>query len=398
MGQGEKATGKKATSGVSALGAWGIVVLVGVGIWAVFFGLPAGIQMLKTPAISEDFGLEDAVVALRLDADHQSYLTLVNDAGETGSVRLDERGSGDSRVLWTQDGLSTGGPDEEYVLGADGLTSFPLDQTVESSSERDRVATAGGFAVLTGSAEGAQLSFVDVEAGRLTERDAGYTSAMLTSCDGEAVLVDGDRGIRAVTAATDDFSGSRAFTGVGSVTCDGDRVYGLDEIVDHADHSTQVLRIWDRATGERRGVEIRYPESINAWISGTPFVWEGRLYWAAWSTLWSVPVGEELGDAVDVTEVADLGGFIDDANVVAGTDEGALAAASGRVYGVATEEKFINPRRGSAYDRLDRMVIFSADTADGDRRVELELRGIDFPKRDLLVEAIAVNPQWAAER
>jgi hypothetical protein len=398
MGQGEKTTGKKATSGVSALGAWGIVVLVGVGIWAVFFGLPAGIQMLKTPAIFDDFGLEDAVVALRLDADHQSYLTLVNDAGETRSVRLDERGSGDSRMLWTQDGLSTGGPDEEYVLGADGLTSFPLGQTVESSSERDRVATADGFAVLTGSAEGAQLSFVDVEAGHLTERDAGYTSAMLTSCEGEAVMVDGDRGTRAVTAATDDFSGSRAFTGVGSVTCDGDRVYGLDQIVDDRDDSTQVLRIWDRATGERREVEIRYPKSIQAWISGTPFVWEGRLYWAAWSTLWSVPVGAELGDAVDVTEVADLGGFIDDANVVAGTDEGALAAAGGRVYGVATEEKFINPRRGSAYDRLDRMVIFSADTADGDRRVELELRGIDFPKRDLLVEAIAVNPQWAAER
>ncbi|MFK4788204.1 hypothetical protein [Microbacterium sp. ZW T5_56] len=397
MGQGQKATTKR---GVSALGAWGIVALVGVGVWAVFFGIPAGIQTLKTPLISEDFGLEDAVVALRLDADDRSYLVLVNDAGETRSVQLDERGFEDSRLVWTENGLSTGGPFDEYVLDADDLRSFPLDIASESSSERARVATGDGFAVLTGSAEGAQLAFVDVEDGKLTERNVGYTSAGLTSCDGEAVLVSGDHGVRTVTGETEDLSGTSPFTGVGSVTCAGDRVYGLGEFVDAEDHETQTLQIWDRTTGEHREVEIRYPRSVLAWMSGTPFVWEGRLYWAAWTALWSVPVGPELGDSVTATETVDLGGFLDDVDVeiISGTGEGVLAAAGGRVYGVATDERFINPRRGASYDRLDRMTIFGADAASGERRIELELRGIDFPKRDIHVHAIAVNPQWAAER
>ncbi|WP_433675626.1 hypothetical protein [Microbacterium gorillae] len=396
MGQGDK-TAKR---GVSALGAWGIVALVGVGIWAVFFGIPAGIQTLKTPPISEDFGLEDAVVALRLDADDRSYLVLVNEAGDTRSVQVDERGFEDSRLVWTENGLSTGGPRDEYILDADGLRSFPLDIASDSSSERARVATSEGFAVLTGSAEGAQLAFVDVEAGQLTERDAGYTSASLTSCNGEAVLVSGDHGVRTVTGETEDLSGTSPFTGVGSVTCAGDRLYGWGEFVDAEDHTTQTLQIWDRATGERREVEIRYPRELFAWMSGTPFVWEGRLYWAGGSTLWSVPVGPELGESVTATETVDLGGFLNDFDVeiISGTGEGVLAAAGGRVYGVATDETFINPRRGSAYDRLDRMTIFGADATAGDRRIELELRGIDFSKRDLHVHAIAVNPQWAAER
>lgn len=391
---------RRKRSGVSTLGAWGIVALVGVGIWAVFFGIPAGIQTLKTPPISEDFGLEDAVVALRLDADDRSYLVLVNEDGDTRSVQVDERGFEDSRLVWTGHGLSTGGPRDEYVLDAQGLRSFPLDIASDSSSERARVATSEGFAVLTGSAEGAQLAFVDVEEDQLTERDAGYTSASLTSCNGDAVLVSSDHGVRPVTADTEDLSGTSPFTGVGSVTCAGDRVYGLGEFVDAEDHATQTLQIWDRDTGERREVEIRYPRELFAWMSGTPFVWEGRLYWAGGSTLWSVPVGPELGESVTATETVDLGGFLDDFDVeiISGTGEGVLAAAGGRVYGVATDETFINPRRGSAYDRLDRMTIFGADAASGDRRIELELRGIDFPKRDIHVHAIAVNPQWAAER
>ena len=386
------------SAGPGLLKSWIIVALVLVGIWAVFFGIPAGVRMLNAPPISEGFGLEDAVVALRLDADGHSYLVLVNEAGETRSVELDERGFEESRIAWTQAGLSTGGPADEYLVHEDGLARMPLPDGSESSSERARFAVADGFAVYTGSAEGQQLAFVDAATGELTAVDAGYTSAALTTCGEELVLVD-ESGVRTVTAETTDFDGLGVFDGVEALVCDQDRLYGLGEIVDAESTSQQTLRVWDRATGASSAVEIEYPEAVNAWMSGTPFVWEGRLYWAAQATLWSIPVAEIAeSSAVDAEPSADLGGFLDDLSPVVRTDQGVLAHSGGRVFGVATEEDFINPNRGETYDKLLDFAIFSADAVSGERRIEIEVDGIDFPRKDLHVMAIAVDPEWAAGR
>src|SRR5690606_24048207 len=115
---------RSARSGL--LRSWAIVLLTLFGIWAVFFGIPAALRVLNAPPISESFGLEDAVVALRLQADDVAYLVLVNEAGDTRSVQLDERGFEHSGIAWSEAGLSTGGPGDEFLLREDGLARMPL--------------------------------------------------------------------------------------------------------------------------------------------------------------------------------------------------------------------------------------------------------------------------------
>ncbi|GAA1144149.1 hypothetical protein GCM10009651_30610 [Microbacterium natoriense] len=390
--------GKGTGPGPGLLKSWIVVALVLVGIWAAFFGIPSVVRMLNAPPISEDFGLEDAVVALRLHADDHAYLVLVNEAGETRSVELEERGFEESRIAWSEAGLSVGGPADEYLIHDDGLTALPLSGAKESSSERARLAVADGFAVYTGSAEGQQLAFVDAATEEITTIDLGYVNPVLTTCGDDVALVD-ESGVRIVTPDSRDVDGLGVFTGVRTLVCDQDRALGLGEIVDEETSAHQSLQIWDRATGDRQELEIHYPESVLGWESGTPFVWEGRLHWAAGATLWSIPLAEIAeSTSVDAEPAADLGGFVGDLSPVVRTDQGALAQSGGRVFGVATEEDFINPNRGESYDKLLSLAIFGADAISGERRIEIDVDGIDFPRRDLHVTAIAVNPEWAAGR
>lgn len=389
--------------GAGVLRSWLIVVLIGIGVWAVFFGIPALVRHVNAPPISEDFGLEDAVVALRLYADDVSYLVLVNEAGQARSVQLEERGFENSGFAWSDAGLSTGGPADEYLLREDGLTRLPLPHTSESTGETGRFAIADGFAVYNGSAEGQQLAFVDAERNRLTAIDMGYRNPALATCDDELVLVDEAGVVRALTPETREFDGLGLFSGAGTLVCDQDRVYGFDEIIDEEDSAHQTLRIWDRETGAVGEVEIRYPRSVLSWRPGTPFVWEGRLYWSAEYRLWSIPLPDPLASApasgtAEAVTSAELSGFLGDLSPVVGTDDGVLVHEGGRVFGVAEETDFVNPSKGPAYDRLLDLAIFSADAVTGERRVEITIDGIDFPMQDVNVEAIAVDPEWAARR
>ncbi|WP_416447226.1 hypothetical protein AB3K78_08105 [Leucobacter sp. HNU] len=107
------------------LRSWGVVLLVGIAISGIWW-VPPLVQSWRTPPISDGFGIGDAVVALRLDAGGTSYLVLVDAEGRTRSAQLAERGSGESRVVWTEAGLSTGDPGHEYLLRSDGLTRLAL--------------------------------------------------------------------------------------------------------------------------------------------------------------------------------------------------------------------------------------------------------------------------------
>ncbi|GAB2551394.1 hypothetical protein GCM10027033_05560 [Leucobacter ruminantium] len=386
--------------GRAALTAWLVVALV----LGAIFGLGPLVRYLKAPAISEGFGIEDAVVALRLDARDISYLVLVNEAGETRSVRLDERGFENSRLVWSSNGLSTGDPGHEYVLHEHGLTEIPLPGEHEGRSEWSRTATDTGFAVMMSSPQRPEIAFVDAASGTLSRADTDYAVPALAGCDGQAVMV-GPNGVETVTPETEDFAGLGLFDGVTALACDADRAYGLGEISDGSP-SAQALRVWDRETGEMGEVELRYPDSVGQAYPETPFVREGRLYWAADWRLWSVRLPDAaerpvVGDDRPVAEVelaAELSGFVDDYDPVVGIGEGVLAQAGGRVYGVAADEEFVNPSKGPSYDRLEGLAIFGIDTVTGERRVEIEVDDIDFPKRDLHVHAIAVDPEWAASR
>jgi len=68
------------------------------------------------------------------------------------------------------------------------------------------------------------------------------------------------------------------------------------------------------------------------------------------------------------------------------------------VFGVADDTDFVNPSRCASYDKLLGLAVFSADAASGERRIEIEIDDTDFPRKDLHVTAIAVDPDWAAGR
>lgn len=375
---------------------WAVVIAVVVGIWAVFFGVPALVKNLKAPPIAEDFGLEDAVVALRLYADDTAYLVLVDESGSTRSVQLEERGFEDSKLVWSEAGLSTGGPGDEFIVRDDGLSRIPVPVDPDSASDRSRFATDDGFVVYTGSAQGQLLTFIDAASDRATSIDPGYTSATLADCGGEVFLVD-ESGPRAVTASTTDVDGLGIFDDVESLVCDQRHLYGLGEIDSEGGSPRQALRVWDRTDGTMVEREIRYPDDVIDWRSGSPFIREGRLYWTAEYRLWSIPLTSSE-ETIDAEEATDFFWIDDGLSPVVGTDDGILASAGNRVFGVAEDDEFVNPRRGPSFDRLLGLAIFSTDISTGETRIEIDIDGIDFPKKDLHVTAIAVNPDWASAR
>lgn len=371
------------------------------------FGLPPLMRHVEAPPISEEFGTEDAVVALRLDARGASYLVLVNEAGQTRSVGVEERGFEHARIAWSEAGLSTGGPEHEYLLRENGLIELPLEGDAEGRTEAYRFATDDGFMVMMGSPRRPEAAFVDAASGALSLIDTGYSTPTLAGCGGEVLMVREDS-VETITESSRDFDGLDSFDGVESLVCDADRAYGLSRISDGA-ASRQALRVWDRATGNVGVFEVRYPETVHGWRAGTPFVREGRVYWAADGRLWSVrppesggrePRAEGALPVIEAEPIAELNSRIDGSQPVVGTDEGVLAPASGRVYGVAVDEEWVKRSKGRSYDRLDGLTIFSVDTATGQQRVEIEVGadGIDFPERDIRVSAIGVDPAWAAGR
>lgn len=384
--------------------AWlGWVVVVGV-LGAVF-GVPPIMRYLAAPPISEEFGIEDAVVALRLDARGASYLVLVNEAGQTRSARVDERGFEDARIAWSEVGLSTGDPGHEYVLDEEGLVEIPLPGAHDGRTEHSRFATDAGFTVMMSSPQMPEAAFVDADSGTLTSVDTEYSVPTLASCDGEVVMVR-EAAVETVTPSTRDFDGLGLFDGIESLACDADRAYGLSELSDRG-ASRQALRVWDRESGKVGAFEVRYPESVQGWRSSSLFVREGRLFWTVDRQLWSVrppvsggrdPKAEGALPVLEAAPVADLSDRIGGFQPVVGTDEGVLAPASGRVYGVAVDEEWVKRSKGASYDRLDGVAIFSVDATTGERRVEIEVDGIDFPRRDIRVSTIAVDPEWAAGR
>ncbi|KKI21994.1 MULTISPECIES: hypothetical protein [unclassified Leucobacter] len=437
MGQESKktASAKPAPAGrrKQLLRNWGAVALAAIVLGAIFGG-PAITKYLKAPPISDDFGIEDAIAAMRLDADGTSYLVLVNPQGRTRSVQLEERGFERSRIAWSDAGLSTGGPTDEYLLGAKSLTRLPLPGDLDRSTEWGRFATRDGFAVQMSTQEGQRLAFVNAKTKQLTSVKPEYAHPELANCDGELVAVGEDGHPRTIDAGSRDISGLGTFTGVQAMTCDGDRIIGIGEIPDRAD-STQTVRIWDRASGAQRTLDVRYPEALSRSGPSMPFVNDGRLYWAADRRLWSIPVGDAAlggagaggsgasggaggsgasggsgaagsgaaggGSAPTIAEAIDsatLTDFLDDFEPVVGTDQGVLDRVGDRVYGVAAQEKYIDDRRGPGFDRLDRLAIFSVDARTGERRIVLDVDTLDFPRRNLHVHAIAVNPKWAAAR
>ncbi|MGJ0203898.1 hypothetical protein NHL51_07020 [Leucobacter sp. gxy201] len=392
------------------LKAWGAVLIVVLALGALF-GVGSLARYLQAPPISESFGAEDAVVALRLEARGTSYLVLVNEAGTARSVQLAERGFIGTQIAWSDAGISTGDPTHEYLIGENGLVKLAVPGPTEGVHDRARLASGPGFAVFTGSADGQRALFVDAAGpgASLTGTDIGREIPELASC-GDGIVMATANGIAPVTPRTSDFAGLGLFDDVVALACDADRVYGLGAIPDGPEPRER-LRVWDRSGGAPLEFSVRYPGELIEKSPHSPFVHDGRLYWTAEWNLWSVALPDGTGHSSGTGEIpvldavvsGDLAGFLEsdgasEYEIAAGTPEGMLAAVEGRVFGVATDEEFDGGGRGPSFTRLDGLEIFSVDAATGERRIEIEVDGIDFPRRDLHVTAIAVDPEWAAGR
>lgn len=376
-------------------------------VLAAIFGGPPLVRYLKAPDIAESFGLEDAVVALRIEARGVSYLVLVDEAGTTRSARIDERGFEHSRLAWSDAGLSTGDLDNEYLLRHNDLVIMPNAQSPEAPSERARLSNDTGFVVLTGSPGGQQIAFVDPETAKTRVVDVGYVDPELAIC-GDSVVMVNDSGVTEVTPESVDFNGYGMFEDIEALTCGDESVYGLSAVSD-PDKQRQMLRVWPRAGGAPQEFRVRYPGVLMFSVPSSLFEHGGRLYWSADSRLWTVAApatgnaGAGVTPELDAVEAAYLSGFIDvkdpdSYEAVVGIDTGVLDSVGPRVFSAATDETWITPRKARPYDRLNRLAIMSADAVTGERRIEFEVERIDFPRRDLKVHAIAVDPEWAATR
>ncbi|REJ06643.1 hypothetical protein DY023_05980 [Microbacterium bovistercoris] len=366
-----------------------LLALAVIMIAALVLGVPALMNAFDRQWISEDVGTEDAVIALRLTAGEKSYLALLDADGTSRVARVDERGFQHSRLAWTQAGLSTGGPDAEYVLHDDGSTKVDLKGTTSASvTESQRLPAPGGFLVANGSARGNSLAFIDAEGGSAEEIDVSFSHAEFAACDDEVVMVEFGGQLGAVTPQTRDLHGQNVFDDLPTLFCDGDRVYGLGEISEDRSRPTQSLRTWDRATGARSTAELVYPRDVSAFEAYTPFEREGRLYWTADGDLWSVPLqGDHEGDLPSGTKKAvssaDLGPFVGDF-LTASEDQGAYAQAGRCVIGVGVDDEAAD------------LGVFTVDLETGEPRIALVADDIDLSSsRSMTVTALAVKPGWA---
>lgn len=312
-------------------------------------------------------------------------------------------------LVWSDAGLSTGSPQHEYLLREDGLVEIPLSaakEKQESLSERTRLATDNGFAVLDGSAHGQQLVLVDSNGGDATVLDIGFVNPEIASCGDSVVMADGS-GIHEVTPETRDFDRYGPFDDVEELVCADGRVYGLGDVSDDP-QPTQLLRVWSEESGAPVEHLIRYPEWVSGWVPSSPFVQDERLFWAVEGYLWSVelPAPDRLETGrmpvLEARESGDLSGSIrgtDNSTLhsgVAGLGSEVVAPSAGKVFSAATDETWVRRHKARSFDRLDGMLIFSVDPATGERRVEIDIDRVDFPRREFSVHAIAVNPEWAA--
>ena len=296
----------------------------------VIFGGPPLVRYLKAPEISESFGLEDAVVALRVEARGVSYLVLVDEAGTTRSARLEERGFEHSRLEWSEAGLSTGDRENEYLLRHDDLVIVPNELPQEAPFERTRLTNDTGFVVLTGSPSGQQIAFVDPETEQTRVVDVGYVDPELASC-GDSVVMVSDSGITEVTPESVDLNGYGIFDDIRALACGDENVYGLGA-ASAPDKQSQMLRVWPSAGGAPQEFRVFYPGELMSSVPSSLFETGGRLYWSADSRLWTVEApsgdaGAEATPELDAVEAAYLSGFLevedpDSYEAVVGIDTG----------------------------------------------------------------------------
>lgn len=379
----------------------------------------------------KDFAIGDSVLAMRLHegGEDSSYLVLVSPDGKTRAFDLDRvEGAG---ISWTENGITTSDRSHDYVIDESGLTANERTNggnELETQHEWYRVPVGTGTLVGFSPEDASKdpfVTYIDGDSGKATTRVSPYGETSTAAVCGERVFSSG-RGtstkayeddsksiperqldLAALTSAyphdgTDILSTSEpsSFPGTTSPCVDGIVYEGWEN-----DDDQHFVRVWNTAMGTPAAKtavdhEIVYPEDDSSRIGGPMRVTvsDGRLFWVVDNTMWSATLPTTSAVPIRAREVGYLDGYV-------GLDAEALTYASSAVYTVAEdselhERKWSKSRhRDRVWTELTELSLLRTDLATWKASVPLEvdLKDIDFPTKDVQVTALAINPEWLAE-
>jgi hypothetical protein len=381
----------------------------------------------------EDFATGDAVLALRVHegGEDSSHLVLVSAKGETRAVELEWLEG--AQISWTENGITTSDPSHDYVIDKTGLTANARTSggnDLQTQHEWYRVQVGSGTLVGFSPEDGSKdpfVTYIDGDSGKTTTRVSRYGATSTAAVCGERVFASG-KGTD--TKAFEDDSGSipESQWGLAALTSayphDGTDILStversafpgttspcVDGIVYEAwknDDDQHLVRVWNTATGTPAAKaavdhEIVYPADDHSSRIGGPHrvtVSDGQLFWVVDNTMWSAPLPTTDAAPIDAREVGYLEGYV-------GMDAEVLTYASSAVYTVAEDSDFHERKwaRSSRFsDRvwteLTELSLLRTDLASWESSVALEvdLKDIDFPTKDVRITAMAINPEWLAE-
>ncbi|WP_328527789.1 hypothetical protein OG984_19115 [Nocardioides sp. NBC_00368] len=382
---------------------------------------------------SKDFATGDAVLALRVKegGEDSSHLVLVSAEGKARSIELDEvEGAG---ISWTEHGITTSDPSHDYVIDEAGLTANERTSggdELETQQEWYRVQVGAGTLVGFSPEDGSKdpfVTYIDGDSGKATTRVSPYGQTSTAAVCGDRVLSSG-RGTD--TKAFEDDSESipesqwdraaltsayphdgadilsalepSAFPGTTSPCVEGIVYEGWE-----SDDDKHFIRVWNTAKGtpaEQVAVdhEIVYPADDNSSRIGGPHrvtVSDGQLFWVVDHRMWSAPLPTTEAAPIQAREVGFLEGYV-------GMDAEVMTYASNAVYTVADdselhERKWSRSRRSDrVWTELTELTLLRTDLGSWKSSVALDvdLEDVDFPTKDVQVTALAINPEWLAEK
>ncbi len=378
----------------------------------------------------EDFAIEDAVLAMRVHegGEDSSYLVLVSPEGKTRAIELD--GVEGFGISWTEHGITTSDPEHDYVIDGSGLTDHRRtsgDESLEASQEWYRVPVGAGTLVGFSPADSSKdpfVTYIDGESGKTTTRVSPYGQTSTAAVCGERVFAPGrgtgtkafeedsasvpeDQLDRAALTSAYPHDGTDILStlkptgpGVTSPCVDG-IVYEGWENEDGQDS----VRTWNTAKGTPAAKaatdhEIVYPKDDASPQIGGPAavtVVDGQLVWVVENTMWSAPLPTAEAGSVTAREVGYLEGYV-------GLDAEVLAYSSNAAYTVTNDtelhKRFTKRRSDRLWTELTELSLVRTDLATGKPSVALEVDvdDVDFPTKDASVTALAINPEWLAEK
>lgn len=379
----------------------------------------------------EDFAIEDAVLAMRVEegGEDSSYLVLVSPRGQTRAIELE--GIEGAGISWTTHGITTSDPTHDYVIDESGLTANKRtsdDESLEAMHEWYRVPAGAGTLVGFSPADSSKdpfVTYIDGESGEVTTRVSPYAEMTTAAVCDERVYAPGrgtdtkafeedsesipeDQWDRAALTSAYPHDGADIVstlepTGPGATSpcVDGVVYEGWEN-----DDGQHFVRTWNTAKGTPAAKaavdhEIVYPADDSSQIGGPSAVTvaDGQLYWVVENTMWSAPLPTTAAGPVKARELGYLEGYI-------GLDAEVLEYASNAAYTITTdsdlhERKWSKSRRSDrVWTKLTELSLVRTELATGEPSVALEIdvEDVDFPTKDAYVTALAINPEWLAKK